>query len=134
MLLARRRCSDVGTKWGLGINVDKTKMMVITGVCGPAAVCSLQIDDKVVEQVVTFRYLGVEFQCKKGVLDAHIGCRLRRIVLDGVACPVSGVCALGVHCLSWMMKLMCFSGVRRLVGFACSLLTCAGCLKMCAGS
>ena len=65
---------------------------------------------------------------------AHIGCRLRRVVLDGVACPVSSVCALGVHCLLWMMKLICFSGVRRLMGFACSLLTCAGYLKMCAGS
>ena len=48
------------TKWGLSINIDKTKVMAFTGCCGPAAVCSLQIDDKVVEQVVTFRYLGVE--------------------------------------------------------------------------
>ena len=36
------------TKWGLSTNTDKTKVMVFTGVCGPAAVCSLQIDDKVV--------------------------------------------------------------------------------------
>ena len=60
------------TKWGLGINIDKTKAMVFTGVRGPAAVCSLQIDDKVLEQVVTFRYLGVESYCKKGVLNAGV--------------------------------------------------------------
>ena len=60
------------TMWGLSINIDKTKVMVFTGVCGPAAVCSLQIENKVVEQVVTFRYLGVEFHCKKGVLNAGV--------------------------------------------------------------
>ena len=31
------------TMWGLSIHIDKTEVMVFTGVCGPAAVCSLHM-------------------------------------------------------------------------------------------
>ena len=63
---------EYGIKWGLNVNVSKTKTVVFSTGAGPTPICSLTCGIEPVEQVSSFKYLGVQFHSRRGVLDAGV--------------------------------------------------------------
>ena len=63
---------EYGIKWGLNVNVSKTKTVVFSTGAGPTPICSLRCGIEPVEQVSSFRYLGVQFHSRTGVLNAGV--------------------------------------------------------------
>ena len=57
---------------GLNVSVSKTKTVVFSRGAGPTPICSLICGTEPVEQISPFRYLGVQFRSRRGVLNAAV--------------------------------------------------------------
>ena len=56
---AMDKLEDYCTSWSLRVNVSKTKFMITNG--GNAQPCELTYQNDKIEQVNSFKYLGIEF-------------------------------------------------------------------------
>ncbi len=64
---------DYARRWGLAVNVDKTKAVIFRAASTP--VCSnpsLLYDGKSIDFVESFKYLGVDMHCTKSLTDAGL--------------------------------------------------------------
>ena len=110
---------EYGIKWGLNVNVSKTKTVVFSTGAGPTPICSLLCGTEPVEQVSSFRYLGVQFHSRRGVLNAGVP---RSETGAGQALAVRArLHELGLHELQLCRcdYLMCWSGVAYSMGQSC---------------